>query len=210
MEWDKTDSITAVFGSICGLACLKSTFKSRKDTIVNAAILCLTVCVCDVMSKAGMCSRSAHYVMSQPSLFFLCEERASMAALWEIQIRNKQKTKKYFCCLNIDRPSNEAVNGNIDLPYETIKWKHWPTVWSHQMETLTYCTKLSHENIDLPHEAIKWKHWPPTWSHQMETLTYHMESSNGNVDLSHEAIKGKHLPMFCVFRPSRIFTSCPL
>ena len=33
---------------------------------MNTAILCLAVCICDVMNMASMCSRSVSDIMSQP------------------------------------------------------------------------------------------------------------------------------------------------
>ena len=33
---------------------------------MNAAILCLAVCICDVVNMASMCSRSVSYIMKQP------------------------------------------------------------------------------------------------------------------------------------------------
>ena len=38
---------------------------------VNAAILCLAVCVCD-LNKAGLCGSSAQYVVSQPFSSSFC------------------------------------------------------------------------------------------------------------------------------------------
>ena len=38
-----------------------TTSESCRDTSVSADILCLAVCVCDIMNKAGMCGRSAHH-----------------------------------------------------------------------------------------------------------------------------------------------------
>ena len=44
-------------------------FESRKDMamkfMMNAAILCLAVCIFNIMNKASMCGRSVDYIMSQ-------------------------------------------------------------------------------------------------------------------------------------------------
>ena len=46
------------------------TTESRQDTAVTAAMLCLTVCVRDVMSTMDVCGISVDYVKSQPFFFF--------------------------------------------------------------------------------------------------------------------------------------------
>ena len=60
--------LTAIFRSIYGLVCQKSMFERRENiAVLSAAILCLAVCVCDVMNKVGMCcGRSVGYIMIQP------------------------------------------------------------------------------------------------------------------------------------------------
>ena len=50
------------------LVCYKSTSISRENTALGAAILCLAVCMCDVMNKVSMCGTSVCYVLSK--LFF--------------------------------------------------------------------------------------------------------------------------------------------
>ena len=56
------NTVTAIFMSIGGLVCQRSTFESRKTTAVSAAILCLAV-LCDVMNTAGRHGTSVGCVM---------------------------------------------------------------------------------------------------------------------------------------------------
>ena len=46
-------------------------FQSHENTAVSAAILWLTVCVCDVVNRADICGGSVCYVRGQPFFFFL-------------------------------------------------------------------------------------------------------------------------------------------
>ena len=58
--------------------------ESRENTAVNAAILCLADCLCDVRNEAGQCGRNVYDVKSQPFFFlllFIGKERTNMAAL---------------------------------------------------------------------------------------------------------------------------------
>lgn len=60
----------SMFKLICVLVCKKTTFESRENKAMSAAILYLTVRVCGVTNKVSMGGR-VHHVMSQP-FFFLC------------------------------------------------------------------------------------------------------------------------------------------
>ena len=46
-------------------------FDSSEIMAVSAAIVCLEVCVRDIMNKAGMCGRSVSDVMINPFLLFV-------------------------------------------------------------------------------------------------------------------------------------------
>ena len=57
-------------------------FESYENTVMSAAILYLSFCVCDVMNKVGMCDRKINYVMSPLFffLFFIGKERTTVPA----------------------------------------------------------------------------------------------------------------------------------
>ena len=57
---------------------------------MSAAILCLAVCISDVMSKAGKCGWS---IKCQKPFSALCwKDGTNMAALWGAQIEHKKST----------------------------------------------------------------------------------------------------------------------
>ena len=71
--------------------------ESHENTTVNAAILCLSVCVSDIMNKASTCDRSVYYIKQQPFLFFVDKEQTSMAVPLgaEIGSKNVLMLRKY-------------------------------------------------------------------------------------------------------------------
>ena len=96
---------------------------------VCAAILCLAVCVFDVMSKAGTCGTSVRNVMTELSLLFIGKEFTKMASPWGCTIWSKKvsllyrysqnhyikpedvqfEANKYFCCTDVHRTITSSL-----------------------------------------------------------------------------------------------------
>lgn len=73
---------------------------------MSIAILCLAVCVCDAMNKAGMCGRHLK-IHHEPTFFGSSLEKSEpiWSCLEELHLWNEAK---YFCCISTDRQTCKA------------------------------------------------------------------------------------------------------
>ena len=66
---------------------------------LSTAVLCLAVCVFDIINKTAMCGTSVDYIITQP---FSCSSLAKKMNPHGYTLGTSDLNQKLFCCVNID------------------------------------------------------------------------------------------------------------